>query len=33
MKIHVQSILQKLGAGDRTQAVTIALRRGIIHLD
>jgi DNA-binding NarL/FixJ family response regulator len=33
MKIHVQSILQKLGAGDRTQAVTIVLRRGIIHLD
>jgi DNA-binding NarL/FixJ family response regulator len=33
MKIHVQNILQKLGAGDRTQAVTIALRRGIIHLD
>jgi len=33
MKIHVQNILQKLGAADRTQAVTIALRRGIIHLD
>ena len=33
MKIHVQSILQKLGARDRTQAVTIVLRRGIIHLD
>lgn len=32
-KIHVQNILQKLGAADRTQAVTIALRRGIIHLD
>ena len=32
MKIHVQNILQKLGAADRTQAVTIALRRGIIHL-
>ena len=33
MKIHVQNILQKLGAADRTQAVTIALRRGILHLD
>jgi DNA-binding NarL/FixJ family response regulator len=33
MKIHVQNILQKLGAADRTQAVTMAIRRGIIHLD
>lgn len=33
MKIHVHNILQKLGAADRTQAVTIALRRGILHLD
>jgi DNA-binding NarL/FixJ family response regulator len=33
MKIHVHSILEKLGASDRTQAVTIALRRGILHLD
>jgi DNA-binding NarL/FixJ family response regulator len=33
MKIHVQNILQKLGAADRTQAVTLALRRGIIHLE
>ena len=33
VKIHVQHILQKLGAADRTQAVTMALRRGIIHLD
>ncbi len=33
MKIHVQNILQKLGAADRTQAVTLALRRGIIRLE
>jgi len=32
IKTHVQSILAKLGARDRTQAVTIGLRRGIIHL-
>lgn len=32
VKAHVQSILSKLGAKDRTHAVTLALRRGIIHL-
>ncbi|MBV9265963.1 MAG: response regulator transcription factor [Acidobacteriaceae bacterium] len=32
VKAHVQSILAKLGARDRTHAVTIAIRRGIIHL-
>jgi DNA-binding NarL/FixJ family response regulator len=32
IKMHVQSILSKLGAKDRTHAVTLALRRGIIHL-
>ncbi|MBV8072990.1 MAG: response regulator transcription factor [Acidobacteriaceae bacterium] len=32
VKAHVQSILSKLAAKDRTHAVTIALRRGIIHL-
>jgi two-component system, NarL family, response regulator len=32
VKIHLQGILQKLGARDRTQAVTLALQRGIIHL-
>lgn len=32
IKAHVQSILSKLSAKDRTHAVTIALRRGIIHL-
>ena len=32
VKTHVSSILAKLGAADRTQAVTIALRRGILRL-
>lgn len=32
VKAHMQSILSKLGAKDRTHAVTIALRRGILHL-
>ena len=32
VKVHVGHILEKLGASDRTQAVTIAVRRGIIRL-
>ncbi len=32
VKAQVQSILGKLGARDRTHAVTIGIRRGIIHL-
>ncbi|MFL5620981.1 MAG: response regulator [Gemmatimonadaceae bacterium] len=32
VKVHLQGILQKLGARDRTQAVTLALQRGIIRL-
>ncbi len=32
VKVHVIHILQKLDAGDRTEAVTIAIQRGIIHL-
>jgi DNA-binding NarL/FixJ family response regulator len=32
VKAHIKHILEKLGASDRTQAVTIAARRGIIHL-
>jgi len=33
VKAHMKSILGKLGARDRTHAVTTALRRGIISLD
>ncbi len=32
VKVHVKHIMEKLGANDRTEAVTIALRRGIIDL-
>ncbi|HXH07810.1 MAG TPA: response regulator transcription factor [Vicinamibacterales bacterium] len=33
VKLHVSSILSKLGAVDRTEAVTVALQRGIVQLD
>jgi DNA-binding NarL/FixJ family response regulator len=33
VKLHVSSILGKLGVVDRTEAVTVALQRGIIQLD
>ena len=32
VKVHVKHIMDKLGAADRTQAVAIAVRRGIIQL-
>jgi len=32
VKSHVGNILEKLGANDRTHAVTIGLKRGIIEL-
>jgi DNA-binding NarL/FixJ family response regulator len=32
VKVHVRHIMEKLGANDRTEAVTIAIRRGIIQL-
>jgi DNA-binding NarL/FixJ family response regulator len=32
VKVHIKHIMEKLGANDRTQAVAIAVRRGIIHL-
>jgi DNA-binding NarL/FixJ family response regulator len=33
VKNHVRSILEKLAVDDRTQAATMAIQRGIIHLD
>jgi DNA-binding NarL/FixJ family response regulator len=33
VKMHIQNILGKLQAADRTHAVTIAFQRGILHLD
>jgi DNA-binding NarL/FixJ family response regulator len=33
VKGHVSNILLKLGANDRTEAVTTALKRGVVHLD
>jgi len=32
VKAHMRSILSKLGANDRTHAVTIAVKRGIIEI-
>ena len=32
VKVHMKHIMEKLGASDRTQAVAIAIRRGIIQL-
>ncbi|MEX2300760.1 MAG: response regulator transcription factor [Bryobacterales bacterium] len=32
VKVHVKHVMEKLGASDRTQAVAIAVRRGIIQL-
>jgi DNA-binding NarL/FixJ family response regulator len=32
VKVHMRRILPKLGAKDRTEAIAIATRRGIIHL-
>ena len=32
VKVHLRHILDKLGASDRSQAIAIALRRGIMEL-
>lgn len=32
VKVHVSNVMEKLGASDRTQAVVIAMRRGIIRV-
>jgi two-component system, NarL family, response regulator len=32
VKVHVRHILKKLGVGRRTEAIRIALERGIVHL-
>jgi DNA-binding NarL/FixJ family response regulator len=32
VKVHIKHIMDKLGAQDRTQAIAIAVRRGIIQL-
>jgi len=33
VKVHLKNIHEKLGVEDRIEAVTLALQRGIIHLD
>lgn len=33
VRIHVSSVLEKMGARDRTQATIFALQRGLVHLE
>jgi DNA-binding NarL/FixJ family response regulator len=33
VKVHLKHVLQKLRVSDRTEAVTLAVRRGLIHID
>ena len=33
VKVHLKHVMQKLDVEDRTEAVTLAMQRGIIHLD
>jgi DNA-binding NarL/FixJ family response regulator len=33
VKVHLKHVMAKLGVADRTEAVTAALHRGIIHLE
>lgn len=32
-RVHIKNIYAKLGVGDRTEAMNVAIRRGIIHID
>jgi DNA-binding NarL/FixJ family response regulator len=33
IKVHLKNILSKLSVNDRTQAILVAIKRGIIHLE
>jgi two-component system, NarL family, response regulator len=33
VRVHIKNIFAKLGVGDRTEAMGVAIRRGIIHVD
>ncbi|HEX4681549.1 MAG TPA: response regulator transcription factor [Gemmatimonadaceae bacterium] len=33
VKVHLKNVMRKLGVADRTEAVTLALRRGLIHIE
>jgi DNA-binding NarL/FixJ family response regulator len=33
VRMHMSHIFEKLGVADRTQAVIIAIQRGIVHLE
>jgi DNA-binding NarL/FixJ family response regulator len=33
VKLHVSSVLSKLGVADRTQAILAAVKRGLVQLD
>ena len=33
VRVHVKNIFAKLGVGDRTEAMSVAIRRGIVHID
>ena len=33
VRVHVKNIFAKLGVGDRTEEMNVAIRRGIIHID
>jgi two-component system NarL family response regulator len=32
-RVHIKNIYEKLGVSDRTEAMSVAIRRGIIHID